>query len=84
MTTQQAPQRDEAWAKAASPQEVARAHAAGELAELLGAHVPRSFSPDTQLSDNDLRGMTPGEIAKAVEAGAVDELLGRNNAVDGV
>lgn len=76
-TQQQVPQRDEAWAKAASPKEVARAHAAGELAELMGARVPRSFSRDTQLTEDDLRGMTPSEMADAFKAGAIDELLGR-------
>lgn len=77
MTVQQVPQRDEAWTKTASPEEIARAHAAGELAQLMGARVPRSFSRDTQLTEDDLSSMTPSEVDGALKAGALDELLGR-------
>ena len=74
----QVPQRDETWLKAASPAEMGRAYAAGELAELIGLPVPLQVAPGEQFTGEQLAKMTPDEITKAFNGGACDELLGRN------
>lgn len=68
-------QRDEAWLRTATPDQVTQARDAGELNELLGRRVP--VVPDGQADDEQLSQMTPEEIARAYDSGQLDELLGR-------
>lgn len=77
----QVPQRDEAWLGTASPAEMGRAYAAGEIAELMGMPVPNQVAPGEQFTGEQLSKMTPAQITKAFNGGACDELLGRNGKV---
>ncbi len=71
-----APQRDDAWLKTATPEEIADAMGRGELAELLGRAAP-SAEVDGQAAEVDLEAMTPEQVADAYHAGKFDALLGR-------
>lgn len=71
------PQRDQAWLTTATPEQVAHAHHAGELAQLLGQPIPRQVAPGAQLTAEQLAQLSPDEVAAAYQAGACDQLLGR-------
>lgn len=67
-------QRDAAWLNSATPEQVAAAHAAGELAALLGGTVP-DIPAEGQLTDEHLRQMTPEQITAAHAAGRLTDVL---------
>lgn len=69
-------QRDEAWLSAATPAQVAQAHAAGELVGLLGG-TPSTVPDEGQLTAEHISGMPPAEVAAAFGAGRLNEHLGR-------
>jgi hypothetical protein len=69
-------QRDEAWLAAATPAQVAAAHAAGELTAVLGA-APSPVPDGGQLADEHLAHMSPAQIAQAFTTGRLDSVLGR-------
>ena len=62
------PQRDEAWLKAASADQIVAAQTAGELNALLGRKPP--LPTRGQLTEQDLKGRTPEEIERARAQGS--------------
>jgi hypothetical protein len=78
MTATPVPQHDAAWLSTATPNQVATAHADGELAELLGGRAPHRPERGQQLTETDLADLTPEQLARAFELGCCDELLGRD------
>ena len=78
MTITPVPQRDAAWLGTATAEQVAAALKAGELADLLGGRIAKRPAPGTQLTAEDLAGMTPDEIAAAFAQGSCDAVLGRS------
>ncbi|ADP78346.1 hypothetical protein [Pseudofrankia inefficax] len=68
-------QRDADWLAAASPDEVSRAHRAGELVELFGG--PARFEPveGQQWTAADLDGATADQIGQALARGDLADLL---------
>lgn len=73
------PQRTEEWLTTATANQITAAHAAGELAALLGGPVPLRVAEDRDVPVGavDLVGLSPDAIAAAYHAGHLDEVLGR-------
>lgn len=74
-------QRDEAWLKTATPEQIAAAEEAGELDALQG-RVVRTFPevgsiPGLQREREWIDAATPDRLAAAYEAGELDAYLGR-------
>jgi hypothetical protein len=69
-------QRDEAWLKQASPEQIVKAQQAGELDDLTG----RSRYPSTgQLTAEHLGRMDTREIRQAYKAGRLADVLGTDD-----
>lgn len=76
-----ATQRDDAWLKAATPEEIAAAYDAGELEELqtgvVRSHPEIGSVPGLQHDQAWVDAMPADRVAAAFEAGELDALLGR-------
>jgi hypothetical protein len=68
-------QRDEAWVRSHTAEEIVAAQEAGELNILLGRPVP--LPKDRQLTEADLVGRSAEEVTAAHAAGQLADILSR-------